>query len=279
MAEIFAENKKKNVEKRDEVLERIQRLSSKNASEDGDFFEKFLCDFCHSGSYFSQTNERFNALCEVYSRWTDTISNQDFLGAEEKCMVLLRNFSALYAASYAFAGSIDETFRYLIPLLNRCNSATIEEFCSGFPIKINTDNTSFIAMHLPLPLRKKLYSKQGHKNSHSSTMREALRFSLSEQDLPLKHEEISINFLFNYAPEDIVSDHDNLAVSGWIDDISWALGIDDDGISCATHFWSAKNPALAHGTYILVTRQNCAPMKKDELFKFFTGSLTDKKSC
>lgn len=194
-------------------------------------------------------------------------------------MVLLRNFSALYAASYAFAGSIDETFRYLVPLLNRCNSSTIEEFCSGFPIKINTDNTSFIAMHLPLPQRKKLYSKQGHKNSHSSTMREALKLSLSEQDLPLKHEEISINFLFNYAPEDIVSDHDNLAVSGWIDDISWALGIDDDGISCATHFWSAKNPALAHGTYILVTRQNCAPMKKDELFKFFTGSLTDKKSC
>ncbi len=279
MAEIFAENKKKNAEKRDEVLERIQRLSSNNASEDGGFFEKFLCDFCHSGSYFSQTNERFNALCEVYSRWTDTISNQDFLGAEEKCMVLLRNFSALYAASYAFAGSIDETFRYLVPLLNRCNSSTIEEFCSGFPIKINTDNTSFIAMHLPLPQRKKLYSKQGHKNSHSSTMREALKLSLSEQDLPLKHEEISINFLFNYAPEDIVSDHDNLAVSGWIDDISWALGIDDDGISCATHFWSAKNPALAHGTYILVTRQNCAPMKKDELFKFFTGSLTDKKSC
>lgn len=279
MADIHAENMKKNDEERDEVLEKIQRLSSKNASEDGAFFEKFLCDFCHSGSFFSQANERFKVLCKVFSQWTDTYSNQDFLGAEEKCTVLLRNFSALYAAAYAFAGSIDETFRYLIPLLNRCNSSTIEEFCSGFPIKINTDNTSFIAIHLPLPLRKKLYSKQGHKNSHSSTMREALRFSLSEQDLPLKHEEISINFLFNYAPEDIVSDHDNLAVSGWIDDISWALGIDDDGMSCATHFWSAKNPALAHGTYILVTRQNCAPMKKDELFKFFTGSLTDEKNC
>ena len=274
MADNFTEGRKKSDVERDEVLEKIQRLSSKGASEDGAFFEKFLCDYCHSGSYLSQTKERFHELCKLHSQWTDTFSRQDFIGAEEKCMVLLRNFSALYAASYAFAGTVDETFRYLIPLLNHCDPSNKEKFCSGFPIKIRTDKDNFIALQLPLPQRKKLYTKQGHKNSHSSTMRQALRFSLLEQDLPLKHEEISINFLFNYAPDDIVSDHDNLAVSGWIDDISWALGIDDNGISCATHFWSAKNSSLEQGTYILVTRQNCAPMKKDELFNFFTSSLT-----
>lgn len=272
MADNFTKDRKKNDVERDEMLEKIQRLSSKSASENGAFFEKFLCDYCHSGSYFSQAKERFHELCKLYSQWTDTF-RQDSTGAEEKCMVLLRNFSALYVASYAFAGTIDETFRYLIPLINHCNSSNIEEFCSGFPIKIITDKDNFIAVQLPLPQRKKL-CKQGHKNFHSSTMRQALRFSLLEQDLPLKHEEISINFLFNYAPDDIVSDHDNLAVSGWIDDISWALGIDDNGISCATHFWSVKNSSHEQGTYILVTRQNCAPMKKDELFKFFTSSLT-----
>lgn len=269
MAEKSVENES-NPDMQDDVLEKIQRLSSKNMADDAAFFEKFLYDFCHSGSHFSQENERFGALCELYMQWLDSFSDEKSVTAEERCKLLLRNYSTLYAAAYAFAGTVDETFRYIIPLLNQIEPSAKEEICGEFPITIGTDYMNYIALRLPLPQRKKVATRAEHTNSHSSAMREALRYALSQQELPLKQEEIAINFLFNYASDDSVSDHDNLAVSGWIDDITWALGIDDNGISCATHFWSAKNPAFPRGTYILVTGQDQAPLMRSDIFEFFT---------
>lgn len=261
---------KSNPDTQDDVLEKIQRLSSKNMADDAAFFEKFLYDFCHSGSHFSQENEKFSALYELYMQWLDSFSDEKSVTAEERCKLLLRNYSDLYAAAYAFAGAVDETFRYIIPLLNQIEPSAKEKISSEFPIAIGTDYMNYIALRLPLPQRKKLTARSEYINSHSSAMREALRYSLAQQELPLKQEEISIHFLFNYALDDSVSDHDNLAVSGWIDDITWALGIDDNGISCATHFWSARNPAFPRGTYILVTSQDQAPLMKSDIFEFFT---------
>ena len=223
-------------------------------------------------SEFLQMNEQiaaqFSKLLSAYTRYDESRSIAE--SSENPTDLCVEEFKNLYLRSMHFFSNLDRN----LSIFRRLLKNKYEGFSHTLAEDAHVQAAEFdqkIGIVLPIPSRilSDVYIKMQYP--HTSALRVLLSDSLGfAEHSSLFRRPISIHFLFNYDEKSFPCDHDNLQVSGWIDEITKALHIDDNGVLCFTHYASVRDKRLeTDRSYVCITPREAQPMTPEQIIEFF----------
>lgn len=234
-------------------------------------------DFSSTNVCFEALNEmiaeRFTDLSRVVNRYLTSVEQAKKFG--DLPVGEADYFLDLYTRAFRFAASLDVDLEMLREILGEKYADFSEKLAEDMKV-CAAEYDGMICIVLPLPDKYLAGSHHKQQHPHTSILRnlleDCLRFA-KESSLYLRP--INIYFLFNYDKKTFPCDHDKLRVSGWIDEITEALGIDDNGITCHTHYASIReNRLMPMRTYVCVTSRDVQPMTPGKIVDFFLEHFT-----